>query len=191
MSPLISIVIPSYKRPEYLKAALLSVDDARQAARIGSKKLEIIVIDDGHDASTHKICEVLGAKWSIKVRYQRSLKGPCAGPAFCRNQGIHSALGKLIYLLDDDDVYLPNRFKKSINLFTKSAFEVVLEPSRRSYVNDQNKPSYVTGPYGHNSDAFRFLMTGGEKSHITPGATAFRKEIFIRAGSYDETLRFG
>lgn len=191
MTPLISVVIPTHKRPLFLDEALRSVEAARLVAIIDSEQLEIVVVDDGHDDSTRMVCEARHREFPTVVRYQRSLKGPRAGPASCRNQGIRDARGVLIYLLDDDDAYLSNRFVKSVRLLTQENFDVVLEPSLRVFINDPTKPSYVTGPYGNPENAFNFLMTGGEKSHITPGASAFRKTVFDRAGGYDETLRYG
>ena len=189
--PLISIIIPTYKRVRFLEAALSSVEEARIAAGLLPFQIEVVVVDDGHDQSTQQLCQTRKDQWPISLRYQRSAKGPKAGPASCRNQGIRDARGELIFLLDDDDTYLTNRFKASIGLLTEGGYDVVFEPSLRVFVNEPKRPSFITGPEGQHDNAFRYLITGDKRSYITPGASAFRKAIFDLAGGYDETLKYG
>lgn len=191
MCPIASVVVPTHRRPAYLSAALSSIEEARIAAAISSSEVEIVVIDDGHDGATQLLCENAHARWTTPVRYERSSSGPNGGPAPCRNQGIRAARGQIIYLLDDDDVFLPCRFNTSVPLLTKGGFDVVLEPSLRVNLSNPLICAYITGPYGNAENAFRFLMTGGPRSHVTPGATSFRKATFLKTGGYDETLRYG
>lgn len=186
-----SVVIPTYRRVGFLQVAVKSVGKARSIAGIPGDRLEIVVIDDEHSESVRSLCEALETSLGSAVLYERSLKGPCEGPAACRNQGIKCATGNLIFLLDDDDSFLPNRFKTSVDLLTNSGYDAVFEPSLRVHVDSPEKPSFITGPFGNPDNAFRFLMTGGGRSHITPGATAFRKELFDQIGGYDEKLRYG
>ena len=181
----VTIVIPTYRRPEFLREALCSIADTRLHRECG----EIIVVDDGHDEDVKRVCDA--TRVGHRLRYMRSDKGPRAGPATCRNQGIRAGRGDLVYLLDDDDTFLPNRFDNSLGLLADRAFNVVLEPSLRVYLDASSHSPFITGPYGEPSNAFRFLLTGGPRSHITPGATAFRREIFEKVGGYDEGLRFG
>lgn len=169
--------------------ALRSVEAARASASIDAGDLEVIVIDDGHEESAKAVCDEIYME--SLIRYLRSERGPKAGPSMCRNQGIRYAKGELIYLLDDDDTYLPSRFIKSLELFNAGAADIVLESSLRTYVDDSGRSPFITGPYGSPDNAFHFLLTGGPRSHITPGATSFRKEVWERAGGYDETLWYG
>lgn len=164
---------------------------AWKEASITGLEIEIVIIDDGHDVATQQLCETFPTELNANLRYQPSLKGSRSGPSACRDQGIKQARGEFIYLLDDDDAFLPNRFKNSIRLLTEEGYDVVLEPSLREYMKDPKKPSYITGPYGNPENAFRFLMTGGERSHITPGATSFRKSLYEQVGGYDDALRYG
>lgn len=188
---LITVVVPTCKRPKFLSEALDSIEAARLAVGIRSDQFEVIVVDDGHDEETQGVCDSFGVSQVISIDCQRSKGGPRAGPSACRDQGIRQARGEFIYLLDDDDAFLPSRFKNSIRLLAEEGYDVVLEPSLREYVKDPKKPSYITGPYGNPENAFHFLMTGGERSHITPGATSFRRKLYEQVGGYDDTLRYG
>ena len=144
--PMASVIIPTCRRPAFLGTALDSVEIAWAAAHIRPDEIEVIVVDDGHDSATRELCEARMARWKVPLGYQCSRKGPLAGPSSCRDQGIRKARGEFIFLLDDDDAFLPSRFKNSIHLLADAGYAVVLEPTLREYVNQPGKPSFTTGP---------------------------------------------
>jgi glycosyltransferase involved in cell wall biosynthesis len=191
MMPRLSVIIPTFRRPAFLREALGSVENARATASLSPDEIEVVVIDDGHDHLVQDICEERSGEWSIPVRYQQSAQGPGAGPSRCRDQGIRAARGELIHLLDDDDTFLPPRFANSVRLLTTGGFDAVFEPSLRAFMDEPSRPSFITGPYGSHERPFEFLLSGGPRSHITPAATSFRKSIYERCGGYDEDLRYG
>lgn len=151
--------------------------------------VEVIVVDDGHDDPARDVCDGAAARGML-VRYERSERGPGAGPAPCRNQGVRTARSEFVFLLDDDDTFLPRRFAASVPLLAEG-YDLVLEPSLRVHVAEPSREAFVTGPYGEWDDPLRFLIEGGPPSHVTPGATSFRKSTFVRAGGYDDALRYG
>lgn len=106
---LVSVIIPTYKRPEKLVKALKCV------SKQSYKELEVIVIDDngiGTDfqlrtASALKQCSsLLDLNYIIHTRNM----GACAA----RNTGIESANGKYIAFLDDDDEWFPSKTERQI-----------------------------------------------------------------------------
>ncbi len=88
-APSISIVIPSYNRPERLARCLASL--SRQAGG----PYETIVVDDGSPQPLADICAAAGS-W---VRYVRQDN---AGPAAARNTGARTASGEFLCFTDDD-----------------------------------------------------------------------------------------
>ena len=88
---MISIIIPTYKRTDYLKDCLGSI--IRQRA----KDFEILVISDGYHPST----DALMKNYS-KYKNIRYFKQQNSGPAVARNKGLKSAAGDIIVFLDDD-----------------------------------------------------------------------------------------
>ena len=107
--PLVSVVIPSHNRFEYLVSAIESVQ------RQNYSNIEILVVNDG---STQQ--EYYGYKFEenvIKIdleENQRNVLGYISA-GHVRNFGISKAQGKYIAFLDDDDIWLPDKLSKQIN----------------------------------------------------------------------------
>ena len=92
MSSLVSVIIPTYNRPEYICEAIESVLTQTY------KNYEIIVINDGSIADIKKVLDSYMSK--IKYIYQEN-KGITA----TRNIGIKNSKGKYLAFLDDDDLF--------------------------------------------------------------------------------------
>lgn len=100
MTPRLSVVIPTYKRPQLLLRCLKSV----LTQRFDTDAYEVIVVDDGHDDATKHLVESLinGAPLAAELRYLRPPTG--RGPAVARNVGWRAARGALVAFTDDDTV---------------------------------------------------------------------------------------
>ncbi len=87
--PEVTVVIPTYNRPELLRRAVASVLDQERVAR------EVIVVDDG---STRRVTEDDLPAGVTVVR-----NGGSGGVAAARNLGVERAAAPWIAFLDDDD----------------------------------------------------------------------------------------
>lgn len=106
----VSIIIPTYKRSDYLIRAIDSVINQTYS------NIEVIVIDDNDPYSEfRKATEIKMQKYfnNKKVKYLKNEKN--LGGALTRNIGIREATGDYITFLDDDDVYLPYKIEKQLN----------------------------------------------------------------------------
>jgi hypothetical protein len=97
-APQVSVVIPAYNRERLIQETLRSV--AAQTYR----SFEVIVVDDG---STDRTADV--ARETLR---SLDLEGTVAtiensGPDFARDRGVAHARGRLIALLDSDDLWDP------------------------------------------------------------------------------------
>ena len=91
--PRVTVIIPTYDRPQMLSRA---VDSARSAGT----DVEIIVVDDASSDTTAEVCRGLpGIK---HVRLERN-----QGVAGARNIGIFASAAPYVAFLDDDDLRLP------------------------------------------------------------------------------------
>ena len=83
--PLVSVILPTYNRAEYLPRAIDSVlsQDYRE--------LELIVVDDGSTDHTRQVVE---SYKDSRIRYMRTPVNK--GVAAARNAGIRRAKGELI-----------------------------------------------------------------------------------------------
>jgi len=106
-SPLVSVIIPTYNRANYLQEALESV------FRQNYHNFEIIVVDDGSTDDTRKIID----KYQDKIKY---FWQDNSGPSVARNLGIKNSQGELIAFLDSDDLMLPDRLSLQVSKFLKN-----------------------------------------------------------------------
>jgi len=103
---LISVVIPTHNRPDYLKKAIKTVLNQTY------KNFEIIVVDD---ASTTNTIEVINSFNDNRIIYLKNDK-QCGAPK-SRNNGIEKAKGDYIAFLDDDDEWEPTKLEKQLKEF--------------------------------------------------------------------------
>src|SRR5688500_18176629 len=98
--PRISVVIPTYHRPDLLRRCLTAV----MGQRLPHDAFEIIVVDDGHDDETRELVASMaqGLHPAPLLRYLRPDAG--RGPAVARNAGWRAANAPLIAFTDDDTV---------------------------------------------------------------------------------------
>ena len=98
-SPLVSVVIASYNRAQFVEDAIRSVQNQTL------DDIEIIVVDDGSTDSTHNILNNFGK--SINVINQLN-----QGRSSARNTGVNNSKGDYIAFLDSDDTWLDDKLDK-------------------------------------------------------------------------------
>lgn len=101
--PLISVVVPTFNRPDLVVRAVRSV-----AAQTVSA-IEIIVVLDGCDDATSRL---LGEIADPRLRV--ILPTHHLGNADARNRGVAEARGRWTALLDDDDMWLPLKLERQL-----------------------------------------------------------------------------
>src|SRR3546814_303443 len=128
--PLLSVIIPTYKRPQYLPRA---INSAVQAAPDGD--VEVIVVPNGPDDSWKNVSK----KYQSEPRVQwHSIATEHANVA--RNYGKQLARGKYIRFLDDDDYLLPAATKQlgiAVNTkaeITSGSVDLVTDEIGRAHV---------------------------------------------------------
>ena len=101
MNPLVSIIMPTYNRAEYIMEALNSIK------RQTFKDYEIIVVDDGSTDNTKEIAAACEG-----IRYICLDHG---GIARARNTAVKAAKGKWIAFLDSDDLWKEDKLQKQVD----------------------------------------------------------------------------
>lgn len=105
-SPTISVVIPTCGREEFLAEAIQSALDQTVPP------LEVIVVDDASDLDPGPTI----ARFDARVRLIRLDRR--SGANVARNVGIEAARGDIVALLDDDDVWLPEKTALQVQALT-------------------------------------------------------------------------
>lgn len=108
--PLVSVIIPTYKRVKYLERALNSVLNQTY------NNIEIIIIDDNDPESNYRIetSELVNRYMKLheNIIYFKLEKN--SGGCIARNKGIEIANGKYISFLDDDDLFHEEKIEKQV-----------------------------------------------------------------------------
>ena len=115
-TPLVSIVIPTYARPERLRECLAAL--ARQT--LPADVFEIVVVDDG---SPQPI--VPPEATTPTGPTMRIIRQPNAGPSAARNRGVAEARGELIALTDDDCLPTPAWLESLVTAHRRSPDSLV------------------------------------------------------------------
>ena len=101
MNPMVSVIMVTYNRANFIKAALDSIK--RQTFR----DYEIIVVDDGSRDNTN---EIVKKYEGIRYIYQDH-----SGISKARNTAVKAARGKWIATLDSDDLWKEEKLQKQVD----------------------------------------------------------------------------
>ncbi|MGQ9661501.1 MAG: glycosyltransferase family 2 protein [Kiritimatiellia bacterium] len=104
MNELVSIIIPCYQQGQYLSEAVESA-----LAQTGAR-VEVIVVNDGSNDNTEAVAQACGNR----IRYIRQEN---RGLAAARNTGFAAASGEFVQFLDADDLLLPDKIRRQLEVF--------------------------------------------------------------------------
>lgn len=176
-SPLVSVVIPTYNRAEYLPRAIKSVRNQTL------DEYEIVIVDDG---STDETRQTVDRYLSDTGRITYLSHDRNRGPAAARNTGLEVAEGKYVSFLDSDDELKPTYLERSVRKLETlpadyAAVYVALEVRR---------DGEYTGKFGVASviPAMSLIDTIPLRLGRLGGLTV-RKEALEEIGPFDERLQ--
>ncbi|WP_427161911.1 glycosyltransferase family 2 protein [Aliinostoc sp. HNIBRCY26] len=109
MTPLVSFILPSFNRGEYLEKCVTSV--LKQTIT----ELECIIVDDGSTDNTREVAKMLMSR-DPRVKYFYKENG---GVSSARNLGIREAKGEWIQCLDPDDWIHEDKTRFQLNYLSK------------------------------------------------------------------------
>lgn len=173
MTPKVSVIIPVYNCELYIAQAIESVLNQTYT------DYEIIVINDGSTDNTYQVLQ----PYMKKIRYfSQENKGLSA----TRNQGIKMAKGKLISLLDADDLFLYYKLQEQVAIFEAEP-SIGLVQSGWRVVNEKGDKIEDVKPW-HKSPELD-LVTWLKWKATNPSGMMFRKEWLERVNGFNEDLR--
>lgn len=174
--PLVSIIVPTYNRPEMLASALRSIQSQT------FQDFEVIVVNDaGVDVAP------IVAHFNTKGTIRYINKETNQGLAAARNTGIRAAHGKYIAYLDDDDTYYPDHLETLVNFLEGETFQVAYSDAHRA-IQEKRGEAFATvrrdAPYGDDFDADRLLV----ENYIPVLSVMHERKCLDEAGFFDESL---
>ena len=177
-SPLVSVIIPTYKRSDYLIRALNSV------LMQSYSNIEIVIVDDNDPGSEYRKKtkeKINNYKDLAKIQYIENLKN--LGGALARNEGIKAAQGEYVAFLDDDDIFLKDKIKHQMEFMLLNKLD--LSFSNVAIVNEKGKIiDFREHSYLKSMDN-SYLLKNHLMYHLTPtGTYIFDKKALIKIGGF-------
>ncbi len=174
MSPLVSVVIPTYNHAHFLGRALQSVLDQTYP------HWEALVIDNHSQDNTGEVVK------SFSDSRIRLLKIHNHGViAASRNLGMREARGEWIAFLDSDDCWYPKKLETIMaTVESNDAYDVLSNDELRVDIKTGAKKVLRYGPY--QKDFYKALLVEGNR--LSPSATVVRRDFLVRHGlTFDES----
>lgn len=172
-TPLVSVIIATYNRAHVISQAIESV--LKQTC----KDYEIIVVNDGSRDGTEQL---LREQYAGKIVYIG--KETNGGLSAARNTGIKASRGKYVAILDDDDLWLPEKLEMQLGLIEKQpSLGLVFCNSFTVNVHDE-----VLGEIKGAKKGAIFDEVLSSNCLGPPSGVLLQKKVFAETGYFDENL---
>ena len=166
MSPLVSVIMPTYNRAKIIEKSIQSVLDQNFS------NFELIVVDDG---STDNTSEIISAIKDSRIKY---FKKENSGPAIARNYGINKSSGKYIAFIDSDDLWYKEHLFKLIN-YLEDHPKIGMVYTKLLMVNEKGVEQGTYGSaFDRNALEYNCLMM--------PSSVLLRRSSLDQVGLFDE-----
>ena len=175
--PLVTIIIPTFNRPELLQDAIHSLIEQTYS------HWEVIVVND---AGANVGSFVLSLDSKQRVRYIDHARN--RGLSAARNTGLALARGEIVCFLDDDDRFLPDHLKTVVPELCKQGVELVYTDARyvhETVENGQRRDIAHGEPYKDIPYSRDHLLV---ENFIPVNTWALRRELALKAGQFDEKM---
>ena len=159
---LVSVIIPTTRRPAPLRRALASVFAQTHG------ELEVIVVIDGPNPETVAMLAELRDSRLRVLQHERSL-----GPGLARNAAAAVAQGEWLAFLDDDDEWLADKLERQ--LAGAQAADAVLISCRCRVITPQASYDWPRRPYDGKTLVDEYLWRR---------RSLFRGEAYLATASY-------
>lgn len=172
-SPVISVIIPTFRRWEHLCDAIESVFNQTFT------DWEIVVVNDGGGPPHGRVIDLLNNPKVKYIEHQVNLDRSAA-----RNTGHAHSSGEYIAYLDDDDIFYPNHLETMINALTKNSWDVVYTDAYKGvYEKDDGNYKQISKEIEYSIDfGVERLLQG---NFIPIICLAHKKECQKKTGGFD------
>mgnify|MGYP002624741525 CR=1 FL=1 len=179
--PLVSVITPTYKRPDSLPRAIDSVLNQSYP------NVEIIVVDDNNPGTEgRQKTEIIMASYANNPRVKYIKHDINKNGAAARNTGVRNSKARYVGFLDDDDEFLPQKIESQVNLLEHLSEEWGVCYSK-AFTKKTNS-SYILR--GENRQGYLFLESLTRNLGLLAGSNLLlRRSAFESINGFDETFR--
>ena len=175
--PPVTVVIPTFNRPQYLHEALFSV------VCQSYKDLQIIVINDG-GVDVRDIVNDFNDPRIVFINRKENL-----GLPYTLNEALSRAAGKYICYLDDDDLYYPHHVSTLVNaLENQTDCQVAYSDLYQTYCrigpDDSRQALSKVVEVSRDFDPFLMLYF----NNVLQVSLMHRRDLLEKTGLYNENL---
>lgn len=176
-APLVSVLLPTFNRRQYLAQALTS------AVGQTYRNLEIFVINDGGEDVGDIVRSVNDPRVTfINRRANR-------GKPFSLNEALARAQGKYVAYLDDDDVYYPHHVEVLVDALERTTdCQAAYSDLYKTYceIKPDGRRQVLSKHVEISRDFDRFLML--YFNHVLHVSLMHRRDLLDKTGLYNEDL---
>ncbi len=166
--PLVTCVVPCFNGARYLAETLESILAQTHRA------LEIVVVDDGSTDGCVEIVRRYGG--AVRYHWQEN-----RGPGAACNQGVALATGNFIAFLEHDDLWVPEKTRRQLDLFdARPTLDYSVGHIRNFWVPE----------LAHEAERYRDHAAMRPVPGYVVQTLMARRRAFERVGRFDETLHF-
>ena len=172
-----SVVVTTFNRLAYLRAALTSVEAQTY------RNIQVVILDDGSsDGTTEFLARFNPWFPCLVLNYSGKER------SFLRNAGVAQTTGKLIAFLDDDDEWLPEKLERQVAFFSRYPAAAMTfcqteaidsTGARNAAVSEQHRAGYR-----------RELKAGLSYTALAAFTLIFTSSVMVRRHAFEEVRGF-
>ncbi|MEM3908056.1 MAG: glycosyltransferase family 2 protein [Nitrososphaerota archaeon] len=176
--PLVSVIVPTYRRHEKLKNCLDSL------SKSSYKNIEVIVVNDDPNDDLKDFVEQYGARYIQNQAEGFVIK--------CRNIGAKMSKGEILFFVDDDNVFEPDTISSLVKKYVVTEKIGLIGP----LMFDSDGELWFWGsrlswfkPFPSKQSVD---FSDGEliRTDVVPNAYMIYRDLYFKIGGEDESLLF-
>jgi glycosyltransferase involved in cell wall biosynthesis len=175
--PAVSVLIPTFNRPQYLSIAVASVLQQSYG------NLQVIVVNDGGEDISGLINSFHDPRLTFINRKENH------GKPYSLNEALNRADGKYVAYLDDDDLYYPHHIEILVNaLEFQTGCQVAYSDFYKTYcrISSDGSRQILSKVVEVSRDFDRFFML--HFNHVLHVCLMHNRDLIEKTGPYNEKL---
>ncbi len=179
MVPTISVILPTFRRPQLLKVALASLARSEGCA---PTEVEVIVVDNNSGDVTPTVVSDIARDFPFPLRY---VLEKVQGVSVARNRGAAEARGALFVYMDEDQQIHPGYLARVPQTYVETKADCF--GGWLGYVGAEKFPSWlwtVIGRVGQRDFGPQVRSLGIRDGRLAGGNMILPREVFARFGGF-------
>ena len=177
----VSIVIPTYNRPQLITKALDSIETQET-----NYSYEVIVQDNSSNELTKKLLEENSHKYTFKLIYEKN--NEVLTPILNWKRAIERSSSKNIKILWDDDWLEPDALQVFLTTLYENNADVVISAAYLLSNKIKYKAYKTNEKYLTSSTVVNSITELGKRLPLTPSCSVVKKDLILKAFEINSDL---